>query len=209
MPRHADERDQVQRALRASPFEGIAEHGELALATDERRAGLRQVDAEPGARLHRLPDRHRRRLPLRLDLLRLPVLDRVTRRAVGRLADEDPVHGRRRLQPRRGVDDVAGGHPLALGRPGPKCDQRLARVDGDPHLELLLLDGPVADLERCPHRAHRVVLMRCRRAEERDHRVADELLDGPAEPLELGAEMRGRARAAPARLPDRVVPRAR
>ena len=32
--------------------------------------------------------------------------------------------------------------------------------------------------------------MRGRRAEQRHHRIADELLDGPAEPLELGAQMR-------------------
>ncbi len=32
--------------------------------------------------------------------------------------------------------------------------------------------------------------MRRRRPEERHHRVADELLDGSAEPLELGAEVR-------------------
>ena len=32
--------------------------------------------------------------------------------------------------------------------------------------------------------------MRGRRAEERDHRVADELLDGAAEALELGAKVR-------------------
>ncbi len=46
-----------------------------------------------------------------------PVVDRLARRAVRRLVDDDAVHGRGALQPSGGVDDVARGHPLArVGR---------------------------------------------------------------------------------------------
>ena len=187
--RHPDEGDELQCALRPRPLERIAERVELPLPADERRPGLREVDAVTRARLERLPHRHRRRLPLRLDRLRLAVVDCMARGVIRRLADQDPVHRRRRLQPRRGVDDIAGGHSFALGGPGAERDQGLARVDGDSHLELLLLDRPVADLERRTHRAFRVVLVRRGCAEQRYDGVADELLDGAAEALELGTKV--------------------
>ncbi len=130
-------------------------------------------------------------LPLASTELGLAVVDHVLGRAVGGLADEDAVDRRGRLQAGRGVDHVARGHPLALRRPGAERDQRLARVDGDPQLELVpLLRHPVADRERRAHRALGVVLVRGRSAEERHHRVADELLDGAAEALELPAQVR-------------------
>ena len=82
--------------------------------------------------------------------------------------------------------------PAAIASPSRarvERDQRLAGVDGDPHLErVVLLAGPVADRERRADGALGVVLMRDRRAEERHHRVADELLDRTAEALELGPE---------------------
>ena len=48
--------------------------------------------------------------------------------------------------------------------------------------------GEVADRERRADGALGVVLVRRRRPEERHHRVADELLDGAAVSLELGAD---------------------
>jgi hypothetical protein len=48
-----------------------------------------------------------------------------------------------------------------------------------------LLHAPVADRQRGPHCPLRVVLVRSRRAEDRHHRIADELLDRAATPLEL------------------------
>ena len=164
---------------------------ELAAAADERRdRPLRDVDAEARARLQRLPGADRLALPLADDRLGVAVVDRVRGRPVGLLADEDAVQRRSRLQARGRVDDVAGRHRLALARPRAERDQRLARVHRDPHLQLLaLLARPVADRERRPHRALRVVLVRDRRAEERHHRVADELLDRAAEALELRTKM--------------------
>ena len=150
-----------------------------------------QVDTQAGARLERLPRRDGLRLALGVHRVGLAVVDLVFGRPVGGLADEDAVDRRGRLQAGSGVDHVARGHPLALRRPGAEGDQRLARVDGDPQLQLVpLLRHPVADRERRAHRALRVVLVRGRGAEERHHRVADELLDGAAEALELPAQVR-------------------
>ena len=130
-------------------------------------------------------------MPFGLDRLGFAVVDHVLGRAVGGLADEDAVDRRGGLQAGGGVDHVARGHPLALRRPGAERDQRLAGVDGDPQLELVaLLRHPVPDGERRADRALGVVLVRGRSAEERHHRVADELLDGAAEALELLAQVR-------------------
>ena len=66
----------------------------------------------------------------------------------------------------------------------------------------------VTDRERCAHGALRVVLVRNRCAEDGDDRVADELLDGAAESLELQrVRGRGAIRASPARLRGRSAPR--
>ena len=135
----------------------------------------------------RLPDRHRLGLALRLDRRRLAVVDRPLGRPVGGLVDEDRVRRRRCLQARGGVDDVAGGHALAGFRPGTERDQRLSGGDADADVQLLLAER-VADRQRGPHRALRVVLVRDGRTEDGHHRVADELLDRPSEPLELRSD---------------------
>ena len=117
-------------------------------------------------------------------------------RAVGGLADQDAVDRRRRLQPRRGVDDVAGRHPLAAGGVGTQHDQRLAGVHAHAHVQveagLFVVQprdrGP--DRERRAHRPLRIVLVGDRRAEQRHHRVADELLDRAAVVLQLLAQQR-------------------
>jgi hypothetical protein len=116
------------------------------------------------------------------------VVDHVPRRAVRLLTDENPVRRRRRLHPRGGVDDVAGDHRLAGFRTRVERDDRLAGVDRDAHLDVARLDRPVADRERCAHGAFRVVLACDRRAVHGHHCIADELLDRPAEALQLGAE---------------------
>ena len=107
--------------------------------------------------------------------------------AVGPFAHQDPVDRRRALQSRGRVDDVAGHHRVALAGLRSERDQRLARVHGGADLQLLA--DRVADRERRPNRALGVILVGDRRAEHGHHRVADELLDGAAVPLELGAEL--------------------
>src|SRR6267378_1530127 len=92
--RHANERDQLRRTLLTRASERTDELLQFALAPDERRARFgSEVDAEPRPRLHDLPDWNRRFLPLRLDRRELAVIDRLRRRAIRRLANEDAVHG--------------------------------------------------------------------------------------------------------------------
>jgi hypothetical protein len=94
------------------------------------------------------------------------------------------------LQTRRNVHRVAGREPL-LG-----AGQHLAGVDADPALDAQLRHR-VAHLDRGPARTERVVLVRHRHAEDRHHRVADELLhraavrlDDPLHPLEVARQHR-------------------
>ena len=186
--RDADEREELRRSLVARALERVPDDAELALAADELGARLvRDVDAEARVRGDGRPDADRLRLALRLDRLGLLVVDGGPRRAVRRLVDEDPVHRRRALQACGRVDDVARGHALAGVGPRVESNERLAGRDPDPQLELLL-ERELADRERGANRTLGVVLVRGRRAEERHHRVADELLDGAAVALELGAD---------------------
>ena len=120
--RHADDGHELRRPLLARAVERVEELVELAAPADERGRRPGELDVDSGARLERLPDDDRLRLALDLDGIELAIVDRVRRHPVGRLANENAVHRRRGLQPRRRVDDVTRRDPLALGRP---------RVDGD------------------------------------------------------------------------------
>jgi hypothetical protein len=163
---------------------------ELLLPPDERRLDLLgDVDAEPSAGVDDLPDGNRLDLAFRFDRLRFSVVDRLLRRVKGDLVDEDRVLRRRGLEPRGGVDDVAGRHPLAHLRPSVQKHEHFAGRDADADLQLGFLPRPVADRERGADGPLRVVLVRGRRAEERHHRVADELLDRAAEALQLAADV--------------------
>ncbi len=178
---------------RSSFARASVEHQQVELAdpADQgHRRLLGDVDAEPGPRRHGLPRRDRFALSLREHGSRRPVVDRLCGGAMGLLADEHAVQGRRRLQPRGGVHHVAGGHRLAPGRPGVEVDQGLAGVDADAQLEpFVVAVRPGADLQRCPDRSLRVVLVCDRRAEDRHHGITDELLHRPAVPRELVAQV--------------------
>jgi hypothetical protein len=95
------------------------------------------------------------------------------------------------LQTCRRVHDVSRRHPLALARPGGEDDESFAGVDADAEIESqsgvrgVHLGDRVADRECSTNGALRIVLMREWRSEQSHDRVADELLDGPAEALEL------------------------
>ena len=148
-------------------------------------------DVHAGARAHlrRRPDVDRLALPLRVDGRRLPVVDEVPGRPVGRPVDEDAVHRCAALESRGGVDDVAGRHSLALGRARVERDEDLARRDPDSQLDAVL-DGEVANRERRADGALGVVLVRRRSAEEGHHGVTDELLDRASVSFELGSDTR-------------------
>jgi len=152
-------------------------------------------------RPQRFPHRHRLPLALRRHRRARAVLNHPARGPEGALADQDPVHRRGGLQPRRRVHHIPGGHPLPLGRAGTQQHQRLPGIDGQPDLDPLLPPippNPVPDRQRGQHRPLRIILTRGRRPEQRHHRVTDELLHGPAEPLQLGPQpcvKRGQQRA--------------
>ena len=190
-PGDAHQRHELRRPFAYRPLESGDEQLDLAVATDERRGrAAGDIDAETRARLESLPRSDRLRLPFRHDGLGDAVRNRPFRGSERLLADQDAIDRRRRLQPRSRGDDVAGDDSLALLRLGADRNQSLAGVDGDAYVEVRLVHGPVADRERRPHRALRVVLVRHRSPEERDDGIADELLHRSAETLELLADAR-------------------
>ncbi len=137
----------------------------------------------------REPDRNGCRLPLDLDRLELFVGNRVLCRAVGRFADDDRALRRCLLQARGSVDDITDNHCLTLDRLGAQTNERLASGDANPHLQVLSeLRDPVPDRERGAHGALRIVLVSDRSAKHRHDGVADELLHGATEALQLGAQ---------------------
>ena len=184
--RDADQRDELGPPLLPRSRQRRGKSHELVLPSDQRRGGP-VLDVHPVQRtpLDDPEGRHRFGLAFRLHRLGVFEGDGALGRAVGRLVDQDAVGGGGGLQAGCCVDDVAGGHALPRLRARVQRDERLARGDPDPHLEVARFLGPLADCKRGTDGALRVVLVRDRRAEERHHRVADELLDGPAVPLEL------------------------
>ena len=185
-----DHRHEVGPALVADLIPETAEQIELALAPHERSAGKR-----PFARGRRSPesepDLDRLRLSLRDHRRGGRVRDRRARRRMRLAPDEHAVDRRRRLETRGRVDDVADDHRLAVLGTGVEVDDRLAGVDREASLEVELLVGVVhqlelvADRERGANGPLGVVAVRDRRAEDAEHRVADELLDPAAVPLDL------------------------
>jgi len=116
----------------------------------------------------------------------------VLRGQVGLLADEDSVRWGGRLDTGGRVEDVPGGRPFALARARAEHHERLAGMDpdADVQVEPLVLGVQLGDrlLDREPGAdgALGVVLVGLRRAEERQDRIAAELLERAAVALELG-----------------------
>jgi len=106
--RDTDERDELRRAFLSHANERLAQQRAFTLPAHERRTDLAQeVDAETGMRLDRFPHVNRLGLSFCFNGIVLAVVDRVARRAIRRLGDEDPVHRCRGLQACRGVYHVA------------------------------------------------------------------------------------------------------
>ena len=175
-PEHGD---QVRRP-RGCPLPDALEHGQLAHATDE----LGAWPAVPAG--HALGQPHLDRQLLALGQYRLGngIVDQPVRAAVRFGADQHTARGGGGLQARGGVDDVARHHRLSPLGPGADGDQRLAGIDGDPHLGA---QGR-PDGQCRPHRPLGVVAVGGGCAEHADHGVADELLDHPAERFDLVAD---------------------
>ena len=177
--------DELDSALSLRAQVRVLEHRELVVAPEERRHPCRlEIDPKAAARACCAPQPYRLGLSFQLDRLEFLVRDSVLRRVVRQLADDDRAGRRRALEPRRGVHNVTRDHRLALGRVRTERDERLAAVDRGARPEPQLADR----LERAQRRADsalRVVLVRDRRTEDGHHRVADELLDRAAEPLDF------------------------
>jgi hypothetical protein len=115
---NADQGDDLRLTSVTRTAKSGNEAPELLAAPDKRgRAELPDVDAETRFRLERLPHGNRLGLALGLDRAWVAIANRAHRRSIRRLVDEDAVHRRRRLQPRRRVHDVARRHALAFERP--------------------------------------------------------------------------------------------
>ncbi len=191
--RLAEHGHELRPALLGRPLEERLEGAELGAPADERRSPRRRPAAE---RLLRgegrdLPGRHGRGLALQLERLERLVDDRRACRAHRALADGHAAGARRALKPGGDV------HGVARDRVGlaDRASQHLAGVDADAQLEahvvrqlLVHLDHGVLHPEARAHGALGVVLVGHGRAEEGHHVVADELVDGAAVALDLGAE---------------------
>ncbi len=111
---------------------------------------------------------------------------------VGGLSDGDRHRRRRTLQPGGDVDRVAGEEALAAGGVDVEAHQGLAGVDPDAHLDGLAADARqgvdlVDEPQAGAHGAFGVVLVQGGHAEDRDHGVANVLLDGAAVGLDDAA----------------------
>ncbi len=178
--RRADDRDELRLALFRRAVEDLLDEAQLPVAPLERRLEAdRLLRAAAGSEhAERAVQRQRFRLALQLVLTCRFVGDRGLGRAAGRLADQHRPGLSGGLDPRGGVDQVAGDHPLAFGadRHGRLAGEH-ARPRRESRIELLHCGEQV---ERRPDRPLGVVLVRGRRPPHRHHGVADELLDGAA-----------------------------
>ena len=184
-PGDAQDRDQAGAPLVARGVEEVLHEPELALAADERRFQPGRASLPAAVRSHalRLPEWHGLGLALERVLAGVRIGDRGLARPPRALADEHRPGLGRRLHARGRVDEVAGDHALALRADG---DRRFSGDDADSHREPGRTDFAAErgdDLDQLEPGADGplgVVLARDRRAPDRHHRVADELLDRPA-----------------------------
>ncbi len=162
------------------------------LTADERGMGCRLRLPDATAGLQRTPGPDRLGLPLRFDIVMRCIRNGPLGGVHRRLVDDDGSHRSRGLEPRCRVHDVARHDALAPFGPGAQRDDSLARRHGSADRDLepavaQLLDR-VEDPERGAHGTFGVVLVRNRRPEHGHHGVADELLDGASEALQIGLD---------------------
>ena len=184
-PGNADHRDGPGLALVSGCVECLPHEPQLDISPDERR--LQTCEPLATAQTRRDPQRppqvDRPGLSLQLALSGVLIRDRGVGHPQRRLTDKDASGCGLGLDARRRVDEVSGDHPLTLGADGNcrfPCDDSGAQPEfREPRLGSE--GGDLADqVEGCPHGALGVVLLRDRSAPDRHHRIADELLDGPA-----------------------------
>ncbi len=188
-PALADPGDPQDRHEPGTPVAGrgveqLLEQAQLVLASDERGLETGRPAEPAAARDHSRgpPGRNRQLLAPQWLVAQRLVDDRRFRRPHGRLAHEDRARRRDRLEPRCGVHEVAGHHPLAVG-----CERhgRLAghhrAANGDRRaVGGLQRADRVDQVERGAHGAFGIVLERHRRPPDGHDGVTDELLDRAA-----------------------------
>jgi len=165
----------------------VLEGRELTIAPDHRDGSHRAL-SDRSRRSQCEPRPNRGFLALRRDRLGRAVLDGAARARVGLLADENGSDWRGGLESRCRVHDVTSDHRLAVARTRFELDDRLTGVDGDPNLQVILV-CPITNGERGPNGTLWVVSVRDRRPEDTHDCVADELLHGSSELLELSAHL--------------------
>jgi hypothetical protein len=169
--------------------EQLLDKTELGVAPHERRfeADSSPLAATRGDNTERAPNRDGLALSFQLACAGVLVRDRSLGRAARALADEHGSRLRERLDPRRGVDEIAGDHALAFGADRHRgfarehCGSGAKVRDSD-----LLAEGGDRghEIESGADGALGVVLARDRRSPHSHNGVADELLDGSAEALD-------------------------
>ncbi|CAA9583896.1 MAG: hypothetical protein AVDCRST_MAG88-3679 [uncultured Thermomicrobiales bacterium] len=193
-----DQGDQVGAVLaRDPPVEGV-QHAQLVLPAHQRRSvGLgASADGVLADQARRLPGRHRLGPPLEHQGRERLVAHRALGCPHGALADGDRAGAAHRLQPRGHVHRVARDGVVVAHGPG----QHLAAVDAHAQREPAVGRKTLIDLlhrslhpQRRADRPFLVVLVGHRCAEHRHDVVADVLVDGPAEALDLLAQPPQRA----------------
>jgi hypothetical protein len=191
-PRLADPGDpekgeELRLVLAPDTIERPSEQRQLLLATHQR-CVARLPAGHRRAGSNRVPHADRVALALRHHGRRVVELDRPLGRPASRLVDKDAAGRCGRLQAGGGVDAVAGGRVLASLDLRVEGDQRLAGGDADVDLQVAVGGKVLTDRQRGPYGPLGVVLVGDRRTEDRHHRVAHELRDRAAVPLEDRAQ---------------------
>ncbi len=183
-PCETRDRDDLGLPFVGRAVEEFLDEAQLPVTADERRLEARRAQRSlcSGHHAQRSIERHRLGLALQLVAARVLVGDRRLRGAFRRLADQHRARLGRGLNSRRRVDHVARDHALPLGA---ERDGGLTREYAGTCLEPGAELGHSRDqVERGTHRPLGVVLVCDRSAPDGHHRVADELLDRAAVPLD-------------------------
>ena len=171
----------------------VEEHGQLFVPTRQRGLETRDAARTPDLAGHSLdpPGGDGLAASANVDFAQGFCLDEVADGVVRRFAHDNIIWLGLLLEARGKVHGVAGGHRCATER---VADHDLARLDPDPCLQPDALarlrvpadlDEALADRQRGADGTFRIVLVGLRQTEDGHHRVAAELLDGAAAPLDL------------------------
>ena len=185
-----EDRDELRAAVADGARKCVLEQLELLLAADVRpddvqRTAGRPLGADDSPHLEAAGEAPER-----------PVTERLRHDSRGEppggRAHEDLAGLRGLLEPGRDIESLAGREGgVAL------VDDDLPGLDPDPHGQLAV--ARLDDRDRRPHRALGIVLVRGRHPEDGEHRVAGELLDGPAVGLDVRPDPVEEARHTPPR----------